>query len=333
MRVSFSAALHSMTAPASACPLTSASASAPRVPAGFLFATFKGEQTPLSEQVYFALSTDGRVWSALNRGEPVLVNHLGERGLRDPFVLRSPGNGKYFLIGTDLSIHLDPDWTRAVRAGSRGIIVWESPDLVHWSAPRLVPVAPADAGCAWAPEAVYDTKTDDFLVFWASTTARDDFAKHRIWAARTSDFREFSAPFVYIDGETTVIDTTIIHDGRAYYRFTKDEKYKSVTLETANELEGEWREIEAFSLRGLVGYEGPECYLIEPATAERPPLWGLILDHYMAQRGYQPYVARDLAAGRFEPASDFSFPFPFRHGSVLPLDAEEVARLRAAYGA
>ncbi len=322
-----------MTAPASAPSPGSANVAASRAPAGFLFATFRGEQTPLSEQVYFALSTDGRAWTALNGGEPVLVNHLGERGLRDPFVLRSPEDGKYFLIGTDLSINLAPDWTRAVRAGSRCIVVWESPDLVHWSAPRLAPVAPADAGCAWAPEAVYDAGKKDFLVFWASTTARDDFAKHRIWAARTRDFREFSAPFVYIDGETTVIDTTIVHDGRAYYRFTKDEKVKSVTLETAAKLDGAWREITDFSLRGLVGYEGPECYLIEPAAAGRPPLWGLILDHYMAQRGYQPYVTRDLASGRFEPASGFSFPFPFRHGSVLPLDAEEVARLRAAYGA
>jgi hypothetical protein len=319
-------------APAPVGASSSRPVSASRAPAGFLFATFKGEQTPLSEQVCFALSTDGRAWSALNGGEPVLVNHLGERGLRDPFVLRAPEGGNYYLIGTDLSIHLNPDWTRAVRAGSRCIVVWESPDLVHWSAPRLAPVAPADAGCTWAPEAIYDTEKGDFLVFWASTTARDDFAKHRIWAARTRDFRAFSAPFVYIDREATIIDTTIVHDGRAYHRFTKDEKYKSIMLETAEKLDGEWREIESFSLRGLIGHEGPACYLIEPAAEERPPLWGLILDHYMAQRGYQPFVTQDIASGRFEPASDFSFPFPFRHGSVLPLDADEVARLRAAYG-
>ena len=320
MRGSFSPV--SMTAPAPA----------PIPPAGFLFATFRGEQTPLSEQVHFALSTDGREWAALKGGEPVLVSRLGERGLRDPFVLRSHDGEKFYLLGTDLSIARNPDWARAVRAGSRSIVVWESPDLVHWSAPRLAAVAPEDAGCAWAPEAVYDADKGDYLVFWASTTARDDFAKHRIWAARTRDFRDFSAPFVYIEREATIIDTTIVHDGRAYFRFTKDEKHKSITLETAAGLAGDWREIEEFSLRGLVGYEGPECYLIEPASAGRPPLWGLILDHYMAQRGYQPYVTHDLASGRFEPASGFRFPFPFRHGSVLPVTAAEIARLRAAYG-
>ena len=309
------------------------SAPAATPPAGFLFATFKGEQSPLGEQVYFALSADGRDWTALNKGAPVLVSELGERGLRDPFLLRSRDGGKFHLIGTNLSIHHNPDWTRAVRAGSRSIVVWDSPDLIRWSEPRLAAVAPEDAGCAWAPEAVYDADKGDYLVFWASTTARDDFARHRIWAARTSDFRDFSAPFVYIDKGTDVIDTTIVHDGGAYYRFTKDEKHKAVTLETAPKLDGDWREIAGFSLRTLVGYEGPACYPVEPASPTRPPVWTLILDHYVAQRGYQAYVANDLASGLFEPASDFRFPFPFRHGSVLPVTAEEVARLRAAYGA
>src|SRR5919109_729511 len=40
---------------------------------GFLFATFKGEQTPMTEQIYFALSKEGRQWTALKGGEPVLV--------------------------------------------------------------------------------------------------------------------------------------------------------------------------------------------------------------------------------------------------------------------
>ena len=52
---------------------------------GFLFVTFKGEQSPMTEQIYFGLSKDGRKWDALNGGEPVLVSKLGEKGVRDPF--------------------------------------------------------------------------------------------------------------------------------------------------------------------------------------------------------------------------------------------------------
>ena len=299
-------------------------------PGGFLFVTFKGEQTPLSEQIYFALSRDGRNWTALNEAKPALVSKLGEKGARDPFLLRARDGKKFYLIATDLSINLNRDWTRAVRAGSRALLVWESTDLVNWSEPRLVQVAPEDAGCTWAPEAVYDEEAGDYLVFWASTTARDDFAKHRIWAAHTRDFRAFGAPFVFIEKPTTIIDATIVHDGEKYYRFIKDEKFKAITLESAERLAGPWSEVPGFSLAHLVGYEGPECYLIEPRRGDHPPVWGLILDHYAKSQGYHPFITHDLASGQFTSAEDFTFPFKFRHGSVLPLTAEEYARLGRA---
>lgn len=301
-------------------------------PAGYLFVTFKGEQTPQTEQIYFALSADGRNWEALNRVEPVLTSSLGEKGVRDPYLLRSRDGKGFILIATDLSINLNRDWTRAVRGGSRAIIVWESPDLVSWSEPRRVEVAPADAGCTWAPEAIYDEEAGNYLVFWASTTARDDFEKHRIWAARTKDFREFSEPFIYIEKPTTIIDTTIVRDGGSYYRFTKDEKHKAITMEKADRLDGPWMDIPDFSLAQLLGYEGPECYLLQPSADGRPPVWALILDNYAKGRGYRPFVSTDLASGKFSEAGDFSFPFVFRHGSVLPLTAVEYARLKGSYG-
>ncbi|HHY84676.1 MAG TPA: glycoside hydrolase family 43 protein [Verrucomicrobia bacterium] len=299
---------------------------------GFLFVTFKGEQTPMTEQVYFALSKDGRTWQALNNAEPVLISTLGEKGVRDPYILRAHEGGKTYLIATDLSINLNRDWTRAVRAGSRSIVVWESTNLVNWSEPRLVTVAPEDAGCTWAPEAIYDAESGDYLVFWASTTKRDDFRKHRIWAARTKDFRAFGEPFIYIEKPASVIDTTIVHDGTRYYRFTKDETVKAVTMETSDKLMGEWRSVPNFSLAELRGYEGPECYLVEPATADKPATWCLILDHYSRGQGYQPFITHDLASGQFTKGEGFSFPFRFRHGSILPLSQAEYQALEKAYG-
>lgn len=302
-------------------------AGASSAPAGFLFATFEGEFTPMGEQIHFGLSADGRNWRALNQARPVLVSELGEKGVRDPFLLRAHDGKGFYLIATDLSIYRNPDWTRSKQAGSKSTVIWESADLVNWSAPRLVKVAPDDAGCAWAPEAVYDEEAGDYLVFWASTTARDHFDKFRIWAARTKDFLTFGAPFIYIEKNTTIIDTTIVHDGGSYYRFTKDEKLKSVTMEKSPRLGGPWTDVAGFNLARLTGYEGPACYLIEPAREGRPPVWGLILDNYAKKRGYRPWVTHDLASGVFEEAQDFSFPFKFRHGSVLPLTAEEYARL------
>ena len=123
---------------------------------GFLFVTFKGEPTPMTEQIYFVVSHDGRQWNELNNAQPVLVSALGEKGVRDPYLIRAHDGKKFYLIATDLSINLNHDWGRAQTAASKSIVIWESTDLVKWSEPRLVKVAPDDAGCTWAPEAVYD---------------------------------------------------------------------------------------------------------------------------------------------------------------------------------
>jgi hypothetical protein len=309
-----------------------ASAAAFAADGGYLFVTFKGEKTPMSEQIYFALSKDGRQWNALNGGEPVLISKLGEKGVRDPYLLRSHDGKTFYLIATDLSIHLNPNWGRSQTAGSKSIVIWESPDLVRWSRPQLVRVAAPDAGCTWAPEAVYDEEKKDYLVFWASKNRSDKFAKQRIWAARTKDFRKFSDPFIYIDKPGDVIDTDIVREGSKYYRFSKDEQYKAITMEVSEKLMGPWQDVPQFSLAKLKGYEGPECYQLKPAADGKPATWCLVLDLYSQGKGYQPFVTDDLAGGQFTEAPNFSFPFLFRHGSILPLTEEEYARLDGKLG-
>jgi hypothetical protein len=299
--------------------------------AGYLFVTFKGEQNPMGEQIYFAVSRDGKNWEALNKGDPVLVSQLGEKGVRDPYLLRAKDGKRFYLIATDLSIFLNRDWKRAVQAGSRSIVIWESEDLVKWSEPRLVAVAPEDAGCTWAPEAIYDESSGDYLVFWASTTKAENFQKHRIWAARTKDFRQFSAPFVYIEKPNTIIDTTIVQEGGKYYRFTKDEKDKAITMEVSDSITGQWTDVPTFSLAKMRGYEGPQCYVVARAANGQPATWCLILDHYAQRKGYEPFVTANLSTGEFTPGTGFTFPFRFRHGSVLPLSEQELARLEKAY--
>lgn len=308
------------------------SGTAPAAAGGFLFVTFNGERDARGEQIYFGLSQDGRHWQALNGGQPVLTSTVGEQGVRDPYLLRSHDGQKFYLLATDLSTVLHPGWTRATHAGSQSLVIWESTDLAQWSEPRLVHVAPADAGCTWAPEAVYDEATEDYLVFWASTTQSDAFAKQRIWAARTKDFQNFSAPFIYIEKPRDVIDADIVCEGAKYYRFSKDETFKAITMETSDTLMGPWREMKEFSLAKMKGYEGPEGFILAPPAHGQPAVWGLWLDHYSKGDGYKLFVTHDLAGAQFTPDSDFSFPFRFRHGFPLAITAEEYLRLQQAYG-
>jgi hypothetical protein len=303
---------------------------------GFLFTTMLDEDTPMSEQIYLGISEDGRHWDALNGGKPVLVSDVGEKGVRDSFLLRSHDGQKVWLIATDLSVNRNHDWGRNAHAGSRSIVVWESGDLVHWSRPRLVPVAPDDAGCAWAPEAIYDEETGDYLVYWASTTGRDKFSKQRIWAARTRDFQSFGKPFVYDEKPNDVIDIHILRDGDTYYRFVKDDRIKSVTMETSRKLIGPWQDMPQFTSGQGKNSEGPICFRLNAAADGQPPVWCLLLDNVTGRTGagarcYVPFVSNDLSTGQFTPATDFHFPYPFRHGSVLPITTAERKRLQSAY--
>ncbi len=89
-------------------------------------------------------------WRELNAGHPVLTSTIGEKGLRDPFVIPLP-QGLVFLIATDLKMYQNSSgsWDYVQRHGSRFIMIWSPLDLVHWTDQRLVKVAPDNAGNTW----------------------------------------------------------------------------------------------------------------------------------------------------------------------------------------
>ena len=291
--------------------------------AEYLFVHFKMEQNDQCEQIYFGVSQDGYTWETVNQDAPVLVSTLGEKGVRDPHIIRSQDGKKFYLVATDLLVFRNKNWTRNVQQGSRAVIVWESDDLVTWSAPRRIEVSAEDAGCTWAPEMMWDPKKGEYLMYWASTTQRDEFKKQRIWASYTKDFKTFSKPFIYVERGMHVIDTTIVKEGDTYYRFSKDERGKAVTMEKSLSLTEGWQTMEEFSLKGLVGYEGPTCYQLPDGT------WCLLLDHYSKGQGYKAFTAKQLSDGQFvADTGRFKMPYKYRHGTVMKITTEEYARLK-----
>ena len=141
-------------------------------------------------------------WRELNEGKPVLTSTLGEKGVRDPFIIRSPEGDKFYMIATDLKINGNGDWGKAQTWGSRSIMVWESNDLVNWTDQRMVEVAPEEAGNTWAPEIMYDKTTGEYIVFWASRMFGDAShtgnAYQQMMYSKTRDFYTFTEPKVYL---------------------------------------------------------------------------------------------------------------------------------------
>ncbi|WP_367324888.1 family 43 glycosylhydrolase [Streptomyces sp. HUAS ZL42] len=308
---------------------------------GYMFSYFTGEGTSDGEQLYFALSkgNDPLKWRELNDGKPVLTSALGEKGLRDPFIIRSPEGDKFYQIATDLRIYGNGDWDAAQRTGSKSIMVWESTDLVHWTNQRLVKVSPDSAGNTWAPEAFYDAQLGEYVVFWASklydNAAHSGDTYNRMMYATTRDFYTFSEPKVWIDRGYSVIDSTVIqHDG-TYYRLSKDERNN--TSSTPNSkfifeeksdslLDLSWDAVaEGIGKGAMNAAEGPLVF--KSNTEEK---WYAFLDEF-GGRGYIPFETTDLASGAWTPSAGYDLPAKPRHGTVLPVTQAEYDRLLRAY--
>ncbi|MFJ4205388.1 family 43 glycosylhydrolase [Streptomyces sviceus] len=321
-------------------------AKVPELPAkqalkGYMFSYFTGEGTSDGEQLYAALSKGDNPmkWRELNDGKPVLTSTLGEKGLRDPFIIRSPEGDKFYQIATDLRIYGNGDWDASQRTGSKSVMVWESTDLVHWTNQRLVKVSPDSAGNTWAPEAFYDAKLGEYVVFWASklydNAAHSGDTYNRMMYATTRDFYTFSEPKVWIDRGYSVIDSTMIQNNGTYYRLSKDERNN--TSSTPNSkfifeeksdsiLNPSWTAVaEGIGKGAMNAAEGPLVF--KSNTEEK---WYAFLDEF-GGRGYIPFETTDLDSGNWTPVADYALPAKPRHGTVLPVTQAEYDRLLRSY--
>lgn len=124
-----------------------------------------------------------------------LRSTVGTGGVRDPSLVRSPDGSRYWIIATDLCIGCGRSWGDSMSNGSRILVVWESTDLVTWSQRRLLNAAGAIPGGrnAWAPEAIWNPATNDYVLYWATSATLNGVLKHRIYYARTTDFRAVTA--------------------------------------------------------------------------------------------------------------------------------------------
>lgn len=288
----------------------------------FLFVHFTGE-SEIGEQIYFSLSKDGYHWNDINNGNPVLVSEIGEKGLRDPFLIRDEKNNCFYIIATDLRIASGKGWGVAQFSGSRDIIVFKSNDLISWSKPWNVTVGVEGAGCVWAPEAIFDEEKQSFMVFWASMTKfeGDKEAKQRIFASYTNDFVNFTEPFLYIERENHVIDTDIIRVKDGYVRYSKDETTKNIRADFGKTLDKDgFKPIKSDVLDNLFGVEGPIAVQLSEGK------WCLFADRFAKGLGYLPLVTDNPLSGEFKILSDEEFNLGKnlkRHGGILPITKEE----------
>lgn len=306
----------------------------------YLYVYFRGNVNGSAERlsIHLAGSEDSYKWFDLNGNRPILESAMGTQCLRDPYLLRSKDGDRFYLIATDLNTQDGQGWGPWSLEGSKYLMIWESDDLVNWSEQRMVKFANDDMGCAWAPEAIWDPDTEEYLVY---ASAKDltlgSSAIDTVYVVRTRDFRTFSEPEYFVrpyedNGVTTygegtkriaAIDSNIIqaNDGR-FYHFYK--KYNSVVqMLVSDHASGPYAEVPGYT---PIGGEGPGSFLVKGTDNQ----YCLMIDNYSV---YVPYLTDDIASGVFRAGSGtVVMPTGSKHGGFLPINAEEYARVMEKWG-
>ena len=304
----------------------------------YLFVHFREKTTPDGEQVHFALSRDGLCWEALNGGHPVLWAYYGDHGVRDMTIVRDRRTGRIHIFATDLSLAYGMrgkyahDWENISRHGSKCLAHWESDDLIHWSEERLSEIGDGQFGCLWAPDVIYEPETGDYLLHFSASHSENGFGPKAIYYCRTRDFERYSEPrLLYRKADSGCIDSAMYREAGRYYLFVKSEGNPRTMIELVGErATGPFHRIAGFddSMKAVEPgqYEAPTAVRLEDGR------WCLFIDYYGRPgryQGYVPFLADGLEGGRFVRSdAAFSFPYGFKHGTILTITDVEYQRMR-----
>jgi|GEM_PF-458214 len=288
----------------------------------FVFAYFMTGKSGEGQGLQLAYSRDGYEWKKIAAHEGSFLNpEVGGKLMRDPSVVRGP-DGTFHMVWTT-------DWWR------QGIGIAHSKDLINWSKQEYLDVMKDFDGYinSWAPEISFDTKTETYLIYWASTVlgkfpetegrgevfnkkeVKGVKANHRMYLTTTKDFETYTPTELFYDDGYSCIDAFIIHDAPRdrHVMIIKDEERlptpkKDIRIATAKSALGPWSK------------SSPP---ISPSWVEGPAMlkvgddWLLYYDAYTRKR-YEGLKTRDFETWT-SITKELKMPEGIRHGTPFPV--------------
>ena len=284
----------------------------------FMFSYFKGNG---EDGLHLAYSMDGLTWTALKQDRSFLKPMVGkEKLMRDPCIIR--GRDGYFHMV----------WTASWQ--DKGIGYARSTDLITWSEQQFIPVMQHENAAlnCWAPEITYDKKNNQYLIYWATTipgrypgtdTSGDEKYNHRLYYVTTPDFKQFSNTKLLYNTGFSVIDASIVSDGKQYLMFLKDETkkppQKNLRLAVAENAVG------PYSVPSMP-FTDTSYWAEGPTTLFYNGKWIVYFDKY-TQHQMGAVQSTDLKQW-LDISSQVHFPDGARHGTVFAISQIEWNGLR-----
>lgn len=289
---------------------------------GYLFSYFTGNHIT-QEQIRFAISDDGYNYRAMNRDEPIIasadISLTG--GVRDPHILRGE-DGKFYMVVTDMVSA--NGWS-----SNRGMVLLKSDNLVDWTSSTVhIPTAfPAEFGNVdrvWAPQTIYDPEVGKYMVYFSMKKGSGDYDKI-YYAYANADFTALETvpkQLFYNPSQTAAIDGDIVFwDGQYHLFFKTEGTGNGIKKAVSDSLTGGWVVLDKYLQQTSAGVEGSCVFRLYNTDN-----WILMYDVYTA--GYYQFTqSTDLQ--NFSLISDaISMDFHPRHGTVIPLTAQEMMAVR-----
>jgi hypothetical protein len=279
--------------------------------AGYVLSYFGGD--PYSESVHLATSSDGLRWTALNANQGVAFASIGTRSVRDPYVFRKQ-NGGFGAVATQ-------GWD------TDSIYVWDSADLTSFGPPRLARLNTFSTR-VWAPEVIWNPAASNYIVYWSGNV---NGGPNRTYFNTTTDFVTFSAAAVLFDPGYDEIDADIQLINGAYYLYYKGEAGKRLFVARSTSLTpGSFVPQTTTPLPPAnVNVEGPTVF--KSNTENR---WYMYYDRFDDGGVFGLSTSTNPSSASSwttVAAGSYTLPAGVRHGTVVPVTAAELARIRAAW--
>ena len=307
----------------------------------YLFAYFPSND---NENIYYALSNDGYNFTAMNNGNRVIAADTVsiKKGLRDPHVLRAP-NGWFYMVNTDMKSA--EGW-----ASNRGMVLMRSRDLINWEhstihfPERYKGKNFANVTRVWAPETFWDDTYENKdgtkgrpLVYFSLLTGDGTIAYDKVYFAYANEnFTDLeSDPIHFFDRGKSTIDMDIVYNpvDKFYHAFYKNEgdggicKVRAQSLTSSNHTKApSWLyQCKSPLQQTTEAVEGAGVFKLINQNS-----WVLMYDCYM-NKHYQFTSSVDLENFKFVQDTEMKGAFTPRHGTILPVTAEETAKLMKAF--
>ena len=307
----------------------------------YLFAYFRDNK---DENIYYALSNDGYNFTAMNGGNRVVAADTVsiKKGLRDPHVLRAP-DGWFYMVNTDMKSA--EGW-----ASNRGMVLMKSRDLINWKhatvhfPDKYKGKNFANVTRVWAPETFWDDTYDNGdgtkgrpLVYFSLLTNDGTISYDKVFYAYSNkDFTDLEGePQHFFDRGKSTIDMDIVYNpvDKFYHAFYKNEGDGGICKVTASSLMpksgaasgSQWSKPSKALQQTTEAVEGAGVFKLINQNS-----WVLMYDCYMNEH-YQFTSSSDLETFKFVQNTAMKGAFTPRHGTILPITAEETAKLMRAF--